>query len=369
MEFRIVQNSVVGRRHALRQEENQDYVQIMETESLICISVNDGCSGCKYPVQAARTNAKIAEQIAENRMLWSQGKKGFLKSLQRIYRAQLTETGYPLSELCSTTTVVMIDKRTGDYVAYSIGDTAVLAIDANLNFRQLLMPINGTKKNVTIFTNDSEVIPKLGQFSSGKISEGVSGFLIYSDGAAHLAAEPFREAQQFASATILDENSGRMEADAISKQLAQFSNDDISFALIMLMNEQTKKAAAATYCGTLPAMVQLANDPLSESDLPGIKPKCSDAESQQENQPAEQKTRRAARPFRSTACKAKTPDTGQLPAIIHDLSEARTATELMREHPELDQNNFINIIMVLMRLGFIRSLKNENNEVCFVRIA
>ena len=359
MEFRIVKKSVTGRRHAHRQEENQDYVQVMETETHICISVNDGCSSCRYPLQAARTNAQIAEQIAGNPMLWAQAKKSFLKSLQRIYRAQLTETGYPLSELCSTTAVIMIDKRTGDYAAYSVGDTAVLAIDANLNFRQLLIPINGTKKNVTIFTNSYEDIPKLGQFSKGKISEGVSGFLIYSDGAAHLAAEPFTEAQQFASAALLDADAGRMHSDVLSEQLAQLSSDDISFALIMLMNEQTKTAAAATYCGTLPETMQ------TEDDLPAVKPKCADAEAQ----PAEQKTRRAYRPFRIPSGDTKSADTVQLPPVMHFLSEARTANELMREYPELDQNNFLNIMMVLMRLGFVSAGKNDDNEVCFIRIA
>ncbi len=399
LKFVHVEKTVTGARHIYQDKQNQDYVKFYENESVVCISVSDGCSGCEYPEQAAKINAKAAEIMAANRVTWSLSEKEFKKTAARIYSERFAESGYPVDELCATTAFVIIHKQTQEYIAFSVGDSAVLVVNEELVPRPLLEPVNGIRKTQTVFTNDNSAVVRLSGYSRGRIKGGISGFVLYTDGADTLAVPPFTEAQQLVSALLISEETAAYYAEEFAQQAAGINMDDITFAAVMPEIPQLKEAAESTYCGKRPEPEETAPaddepertkraeppfgkrktarkpaPPVSDETVKLTAPQQDLPEQAEAVQPEpeqpepEQKT---AEPAASEAVPAQdAPAEAETPAdLLGYLQQPRTAGELTRANLGLCPENFMDSILTLLRLRLVTVAAQEDGKIVFRRCA
>lgn len=352
--FKSLTKTVTGRRRQFKGKPNEDHVQFFENDKMLVVSVSDGCSGADYPLIAAKINAEVAEIIASNRMFWTLDEKGFKKATARIYSTQLAESGYPIEELSATTALLIINKETNDFLAFSVGDSAILALDEELNARPLLEPVNGSKKTQTVFTNDPSSIIRFAQYRRGRISAGAAAFIIYSDGAESLAVQPCFEATQLAAAVLLSNRTGEKYADHLLKQLAEINSDDITFAVVAAANEKTIASAQANYSGQKLGDELTTFEEIADcNDVPG-------------------KTKKAVFPLRGKYAQGKSsPDqmylaaTPEIPPLLAFLEQPRTASELIGSDYGLNERNFMDSILVLLRLRMIRADSKADGSVVF----
>lgn len=253
MNIKTLLKSVKGRRHEFEGKGNQDIIRNYEDDSVLCIVVNDGCSGCEYPETAAEISADIALKTAKNPLIWSMTEKRFKQYMVNEYNRAFCESGLPYEELCSTSAFLIIGKKTNSFIAFSVGDCTVLSYDCMLNVKPLIEPQNGLTKNMTFFTNtDAFILRKVAQFRRGTVKDsGVSGFVIYSDGAESLMEQSFEPVQQLICANLISEKTGSEHIDGLFSSLADMSADDISVAVVSVMTEKVQKAAYATYSGRI----------------------------------------------------------------------------------------------------------------------
>ena len=386
-----VEKTVTGARHIYQEKKNQDYVRCFENDTVICISVSDGCSGCEYPEQAAKINAKAAELIAANRVTWSLSEKEFKKTAARIYTERFAESGYPLDELCATTAFVIVHKQTQEYIAFSVGDSAVLAVNEDLVPRPLLEPVNGMRKTQTVFTNDSSAVVRLSCYSRGRVKGGVSGFVLYTDGADMLATPPYTEAQQLVSALLLSGETAEQYADEFAQQAAAINMDDITFAAMMPETPKLKEAAEATYCGERPEPDVTAPEEDPERTKRAEPPFGKRKSAKQPVADVNETVKCAALPMKEDAGEQPAPEHGMpeqasaeepaqeceaAPAaadqptdLLGYLKQPRTAGELTQANFGLCRENFMDSILALLRLKLVTVSAQEDGKIMFRRCA
>lgn len=250
---RILMKSVKGRRHEFEGKNNQDFIKKFEDENILCVAVNDGCSGCEYPETSAEISADIAVKVAKNKLIWNMNEKKFKAYVLNEYNQAFHGTGLPYEELCSTSAFLIVNKQTNIFIVFSVGDCTVLSYDCMLNVKPLAEPQNGLTKNVTFFTNtDAIILKRVAQYRRGTLNEnGISGFVIYSDGAENIAEQSYEQVQQLICAGLISEATGTNCMDALFENLADMSSDDISVAVVAFMTEKTRNAAYATYSGKI----------------------------------------------------------------------------------------------------------------------
>lgn len=253
MDMKTLLKSVRGRRHEFEGKCNQDIIRNYEDDSVLCTVVNDGCSGCEYPETAAEISADIAIKTAKNPLIWSMTEKKFKQYMVNEYNRAFCEAGFPYEELCSTSAFLIISKKTNSFIAFSVGDCTVLSYDSMLNVKPLIEPQNGFTKNMTFFTNtDAFILKKVAQFRRGTIKDnGISGFVIYSDGAESLMEQSCEPVQQLICANLISDKTGSEHIDKLFSNLSDMSSDDISVAVVSVMTEKVQKAAYATYSGRI----------------------------------------------------------------------------------------------------------------------
>lgn len=253
MNTKIEFKSIAGRRHIYEGKENQDLIKVYEDNEIACISVNDGCSGCEYPVNAAKINASVAEKAAKNPVVWTMKESKFFKYIAGEYNRALCESGLPFDELCSTTAFVIINKRTGVFIAFSIGDCGILSYNAELRITALLKPQNGLQKSHTFFTNcDEFLLKRISQYHKGVLTDiGFAGFVLFSDGAESIVTPPYDTVQQLVCAGILPKKTSEQHLDTLFGHLSDVCSDDISIAVVSNITDKTEQAARATYNGAI----------------------------------------------------------------------------------------------------------------------
>lgn len=253
MNTKIEFKSIAGRRHIYEGKENQDFIKVYEDNEIACISVNDGCSGCEYPVNAAEINASVAEKAAKNPVVWTMKESKFFKYIAGEYNRALCESGLPFDELCSTTAFVIINKRTDVFIAFSIGDCGILSYNAELRVTALLKPQNGLQKSHTFFTNcDEFLLKRISQYHKGVLTDnGFSGFVLFSDGAESIVTPPYDTVQQLVCAGILPKKTSEQHMNTLFGHLSDVCSDDISIAVVSNITDKTEQAARATYNGTI----------------------------------------------------------------------------------------------------------------------
>lgn len=250
---RILIKSVRGRRHEFEGKENQDIIKKYEDDNVLCVVVNDGCSGCEYPETAAEISADIAIKIAKNKLIWNMNEKKFKIYVLNEYNQAFCKTGLPYEELCSTSAFVLINKQINSFIVFSIGDCTVLSYDFMLNVKSLAEPQNGLTKNMTFFTNtDSFLLKRVIQYHKGILKDnGISGFVLYSDGAENIAEQSYEQVQQLICANLISEETGIEYMNELFGNLKDMSSDDISVAVLSVITEKVQEAAHATYNGKI----------------------------------------------------------------------------------------------------------------------
>lgn len=339
-EFEYVsdQATQTGTNHQLQGLENQDSTAIISENNMTLVIVNDGCSGCEYPREAAELNVSTAKKLLQMPTVFSMNQKEFVRLMSELYLEAFSECGYPVNQTSATTAFVLIHQKTNRFIAFSVGDSAILTCTDRLQFRPLLEPLNGSRKSITCFTN-SDYLTKVACFESGRISAGTAGFLVYSDGAEMLADSPFSEAQQLAAAALISKEAGRKTAAAVMEQIVDSSADDISFAFIMAKNDRIMDAAAALYHGE---PEEAAAEPPQEET--------ADTDSS--------KTKPVQPPFP----KQKEESSQVYSPILHYLRSPRTAAELI-QHGLCTNENLCDTLLVLLRLGIIRASQTDGKIV------
>lgn len=250
---RILIKSIKGRRHEFEGKSNQDIIKRFEDENILCVSVNDGCSGCEYPETAAEISADIAIKVAKNKLIWNMNEKKFKAYVLNEYNRAFCDASLPYEELCSTSAFLIINKQTNVFIVFSVGDCTVLSYDFMLNVKPIAEPQNGLTKNVTFFTNtDAIILKRIAQYRRGTITgNGISGFVLYSDGAENIAEQSYEQVQQLICANLISETTGTDYMNILFNSIADTSSDDISVAVVSVITEKTQNAAYATYSGKI----------------------------------------------------------------------------------------------------------------------
>lgn len=230
--------TTAGTRNITNGMPNQDFILTCEDENIVTVSVNDGCTNCEQPTLAAELNAKAIQKAAKKSSVWSMPEKKFKQYMNECFNEIFSNTDFCYKELCSTTAFVIINKATGAYRAFSVGDTAILAYSKDGQFRQLLEPVNAFRKSSTYFTNDSFSVKKFGQFRQGTMNGDTAGFVIYSDGAENIACKPYTAVKRLVSSAYVSDELYKAEEEKIFNNLGEETDDDISIVFTGIESDE-----------------------------------------------------------------------------------------------------------------------------------
>lgn len=343
--------SVAGRRHQFYEIDNQDHMNCYENGKISVSALSDGCSGCKYPALAAEITDLAALQLAQNEKIWNMDEEAFRKAAADQFQELFSVCSEPDAELCATTAFVIVNKETWEYIAFSVGDSAVLAVDENLNIRQLLEPVNGMRKTQTFFTNDRRDVIKVGCYSRGRLSAETAGFILYTDGAESLAEPPFSDAKHLVTSALISQRMADQFAEEYLEKTSSCLADDISFAAVMVRNEQTMRAARLLCSSCMPEperTTQQAVLPFSAGHA--AQPDADD-----------RRTRIADTPF----VQQEEPRAVQMPRVLQFLHEPRTADALIGAEIGLSRENFASSILTLLRLDLVTVSAGSDGRLLF----
>ncbi|MCR5717896.1 MAG: protein phosphatase 2C domain-containing protein, partial [Oscillospiraceae bacterium] len=155
----------IGRRHATETDEVmrvcQDVADSYEDDKIAIIAVADGKAGKNLPaaaVAAARANIDAIFSFFRDPATWhirerNQFKETALRMLENALENVAAGEEYEFEELRATVSAVAV-RANGEYLAISIGDSAVIAFDADMKPKVLIPPYREGVKNRTVYTND-----------------------------------------------------------------------------------------------------------------------------------------------------------------------------------------------------------------------
>lgn len=377
---------MTGRRHLFEGLNCQDrWCAEKIGADTVVLAVADGCSGAEQPELAAEVNLAVVRTVAAQRRFWDMPEKKFKQSIARLFEERLRETGYPLDELCATLAFVIINQKTGECICFSVGDSSVSSFDSALNFRPVTYAMNGMDSSYTVFTNYRRYVEKYSYYARRKLSAGVAGFLLMTDGADQLAYGTYYDAQQLLSGLIL--GSGDI-SEAMAQHISEVNADDISFCGCYLPSERITSAAKSLYTGQIAPAPQPENPEAGRTKkqfVPAEQPAPAEtaAESPAPSQPAETSPEAAGRTKRFTPAPKQAPAAGNIPApagktkpftpapvpkagkpqvpaapapksgLLAYLAEPRTAGEIIGAGLGFDRANFFTEILVLLRTGLV----------------
>lgn len=345
--LRTLMRNETGRWHTHNGIQTQDRCAVRNFEqSKTCMVASvDGATNAKFSTVAADTNIKVAEIIAQNAdYYFGMPEKTFRKNISTLLLDHLTDSGMPIQELCATLSFVVVNFKTNEYLAFSVGDSGVYVLNSDLEVLPLLRPLNGIKQTETIFTNNSSFTRKYGFYKKGHLTSKIAGFITYTDGAGCIRPEDFR---QLAADMLISETAATRLDETIIEKAKQITSDDISYVLAVIPSEQAMLAASAL-CDVLP------DEEAPQTSEPEL---LLEEKPQPEEEPA--RTIRASHRFSGKRTVLPAVDTKnlsqqpQLPPLLTYLDTPRTADELIAAELGFDKMDFITEIAVLMRLGLV----------------
>lgn len=230
----LKEHTIAGTRTIINGMQNQDNITVYEDDNILLACISDGCTNAEYPVEASRMNGQVA--VKASKVIWSMPEKKAKQYLCECYNEIFSNSDYSYRQLCATTAFVMINKLTGAYRAFSVGDTAVLSYNANGQFRIFLEPVNAFRKSATYFTNDGLSVRKFSQFSQGTIDD-IAGFVIYSDGAESISEPPYTDIKRLVSSAYVSDELFEKEKTNLFSKLKELDDDDISIAIIAVSDD------------------------------------------------------------------------------------------------------------------------------------
>lgn len=237
-DYIIKTKTVVGKRNYDEGNGNQDSIKVYEDEKVIIVCVNDGCTGCDYPQKACDVNSKVAISLGRDPAIFEVQEKKFKQLAKDTYKEMFDETGVPIDELSATTAFVIVNKKTKQFLAFSVGDTAILSYNSDMRVSVMLAPKNGFMKSITNFTNDDYSVRKLSQYKRGIIDDKFTGFIIYSDGAENIFNESSNQAKSLINACYISDEAYAQEEEKVFNMLRKLTKDDISIAILVSANEK-----------------------------------------------------------------------------------------------------------------------------------
>ena len=363
-----------GRMHAYENIPCQDaFIVCQPVPNVTLFGGADGCSSAAYCIEAAKINLEVAKTVAGQRSYWNMTPKAFIKNLARLLVERLQETGLDLDELAATLAFVMIDHTSGECIAFSIGDTAILSFDDSLHISEHLKPVNGISSNYTVFTNSIKLIQRYGYYKKTKITPKTAGFIVYTDGAQSLVADPSHtEARQMLAGLILGKQDA---AEQTISHIAEIESDDITVCGGFIPSERLTAAAKAAYSGMVPAVPAPAADPATVAVTEKIVPE--DALPEVPEEPATPKTQHyiPAEPKphpvppeterKTTRYAPAAPQKENAGGLIGFLSSPRPAEEIIAGGFGFDRDSFMLEMIVLMRTGLVIAEEGENGKTLF----
>ena len=238
--------SVVGARNKNKGKENEDKADVFNIDNKILAVISDGCSNCGLPSMAASINNNVAKTIAAEPDLFDMSDKFIKELIKSEYTNAFESSGYDKDQLCATTAWVIIDTLNDRYIAWALGDTAILSFGSNMKTETFYEPVNFFKKSITCFTNDNSAIKHFGSMKRGPISPDICGFIIYSDGAANISGIGSNTPANRIVRAIYN-GTYEEEEEKVFTNSRQLSSDDISILTIAaVIPEPPNTKATAT---------------------------------------------------------------------------------------------------------------------------
>lgn len=245
----------IGRRHAAEQDPElcicQDLAASYSDEELTIIAVADGKAGKNAPAAAAAAAQINIDTIIAffcDPATWRIAEKNdFKETALRMLEGSLeTVAGgeeFTLSELRATITAVAV-RENGEFLALSIGDGTVVALDQELNPSVLIPPYREGIKKRTVYTNDPDGARAHMAAWGGTLEQSeFLAFAIFTDGADYLTRRMVDGANilRTAAACTLFGSGDEYIREAISEIAAEHSRDDVSLAVL---TDETEEAFA-----------------------------------------------------------------------------------------------------------------------------
>lgn len=251
--------SIIGRRHAAEPEEAmrvcQDVADSYIDDEVSIIAVADGKAGKNLPaaaVAAARVNIDTIIAFFRDPATWhirekSQFKETALRMLESSLETVAGGEEFSYEELCATVTAVAV-RKSGEFLAVSIGDSALVAFDAEMNPKVLIPPYREGAKNRTVFTNDINGSRAHMAVRGGSLKKSqYIAFAAFTDGADSLVrriADGADTLRMAAACTIL--GSGEEIIQKVIRDISQkYSRDDVSLAVLGAETSEAEAAARA----------------------------------------------------------------------------------------------------------------------------
>lgn len=253
----LKEHTTAGTRAVINGLQNQDNITVFEDDNILLACVSDGCTNAEYPVEASRMNGQVA--VKASKVIWSMPEKKAKQYLYECYNEIFSNSDYSYRQLCATTAFVMINKFTGAYRAFSVGDTAILFFNKNNQFRMFLEPVNAFRKSATYFTNNGLSVRKFSQFSKG-ILDNMAGFVIYSDGAESISEPPYTDIKRLVSSAYVSDELFDKEKTNLFSKLKELDDDDISIAIIAVSDDVVSNNMREYYNGFLLSSAEISAD-------------------------------------------------------------------------------------------------------------
>lgn len=252
MKFNSIYHSIPGRRHLSMGKENEDFVNVYESDTVVILAVADGCSESSCASSASKATVAAAIELAVNGDIWEMKQKAIRNEFLRVLDKHYLNCPYPYEDLAATTALIVINKVNNRFLAISIGDCSCVILSKSLEPALLLQPLNLMRqRDRTVFANSSLASRSM-RMETGVLDD-VGGFVLITDGAdALLEQECIPDIQQLTSLVVLSPKQAQAGLQTYINKLADQTSDDITIAITMRSDDpDIIRIAGATYASEL----------------------------------------------------------------------------------------------------------------------
>lgn len=241
----------IGRRHAAEQDPDlrlcQDLAGSYSDENVTIIAVADGKAGRYMPqaaVAAARANIAAIIDFFREPATWRIAEKNDFKStalrmLDSALEAAAGSDGFRYEELRATISAVAV-RSNGEFLALSVGDGTVVALDQELNPSVLIPPYREGQRGRTVYTNDPDGANAHISVWGGTVTQSAFlAFAVFTDGADYLTrhmADGTNVLRTAAACTLFGSGSEYIEQE-ITEIAKEHSKDDVALAVLSIETE------------------------------------------------------------------------------------------------------------------------------------
>lgn len=183
-EVNVIQ--VIGRDHADIGAKNEDSILVEENDDFLYLGLADGRSGCKYGKEGGEISLKELlkyindNDIFQNKTEYEDEKRyEIIKCIRRKLESKAAFFNTNITEFSSTIVALVIDKVTGKFFVYHLGDGCVLGVNKE-EIEFISKPSNGITNKYT-WTTTSKAAAEHLKIKCGNIKDYSIVYLM-SDG-------------------------------------------------------------------------------------------------------------------------------------------------------------------------------------------